>query len=341
MAPPQRAVDNDTLKETSMKTTRRRLLAVASIAASAIALGAEPSFAEDYPTKPIHLIVPYAAGGGVDNIARVVAQQLGSQLKQPVLVENRPGGNANIGAEAVAKARPDGYTLLMGATFLAFNRAVMKNLSYDPVRDLTPIARAGRAPVVLVVPSSSPIKSAAELVAYLKANPDKGSYGTVGTASPVHLLFTKNTGTKPVEVPYKGGAAALPDLISGRLTYMIQTTSEVLPMVASGKLRPLAVSSGERFKALPNVPTMKEAGVPGIDWTGWWGMFAPAGTPAPIVQRLSTELQVILKLPEVTAAIEKLGIEPAPQPSAEFASFFKQSVNEHEAVAREFKLTVE
>jgi len=324
-----------------MNITRRRLLAAASGAVAMATLSAGPVLALDYPTKPIRLIVPYTAGGGVDNIARVVAQHLAPRLKQPVLVDNRPGANANLGADAVAKASPDGYTLLMGATFLAFNRAVMKNLPYDSVRDLVPIARAGRAPVVLVVPSTSPAKSVAELVAYMKANPDKASYGTVGTASPVHLLFARNTGTKPIEVPYKGGAAALPDLISGRLTYMIQTTSEVLPHIATGKLRPLAVSSGERFKDLPDVPTMKEAGVPGIDWTGWWGMFAPADTPAPIVQRLSTEMQAVMKIPEVIAAIDKLGVEAAPQPAEEFAAFFRKSVSEHEVVAREFKLSSE
>jgi tripartite-type tricarboxylate transporter receptor subunit TctC len=324
-----------------MKITRRRLLAAALGVVGAAWLSAGPALAQDYPTKVVRIVVPFAAGGGVDNIARVVAQHLAPRLKQPVIIENRPGANANLGADAVAKATPDGYTLLMGATFLAFNRAAMKNLPYDSVRDLVPIARAGRAPVVLVVPTSLPVKNVAELVAYLKANPDKGSYGTVGVASPVPLLFLKNTGTSPIEVPYKGGAAALPDLIAGRLTFMIQTTSEVLPYIASGKLRPLAVSSAERFKALPDVPTMKEAGVQGIDWTGWWGLFAPAGTPPAIVQRLSNEMQAVMKMPEVAAAIDKLGVESAPLPAAEFATFFRKSASDHEAFAREFKLSLE
>lgn len=318
-----------------MKTNRRILLALLAATLAA------PGWAQSYPEKAIKLVVPYAAGGGVDNIARVVAQHLALRLKQPVVIDNRPGGNANIGADLVAKAAPDGYTLLMGATFLAFNHATMKNLPYDAVKDLAPIARVGRAPTVLVVPAQLPVKSVAELVAYLKANPDKVSYGVVGSASPTHLLFARQTGTAAVQVLYKGGAAAMPDLMSGRLTYMIQTTSEVLPYLASGKLRALAVTSAERFKALPDVPTLKEAGVPGIDWTGWWGVFAPAGAPVPVVQHLSAEILAVMALPEVGAAVDKLGVEAAPQNAADFARFFRKSVADHDALAREFKLTTD
>lgn len=323
-----------------MRFDRRQVFG--SLAAAMLCLAIAPhAAAQTYPDKPVHLVVPYAAGGGVDNIARVISQQLAERLKQPVVIDNKPGANANIGADLVAKAAPDGSTLLVGATFLAFNKAVMKNLPYDAVKDLQPVARLARAPAVLVVSASLPVNNVAELVAYLKANPDKASYGTVGTASPFHLLFEKNTGTRPVRVLYKGGSAAMPDLLSGRLTYMMQTTSEVIPFVASGKLRALAVTSAERFKALPNVPTLKEAGVPGVDWTGFWGVFAPAKTPAPIVQKLSAELQQVLAIPDVAAAFDKLGVELAPQPAAEFGSFFRKAVADNESVAREFKLSIE
>lgn len=324
-----------------MEFDRRQVLG--GLAALWLGPGIAPHAAaqtQAFPDKPVHLVVPYAAGGGVDNIARVISQPLSDRLKQPVVIDNKPGANANIGSDLVAKAPPDGLTLLVGATFLAFNKAVMKNLPYDAVKDLQPIARLARAPAVLVVPATLPVKSVAELVAYLKANPDKSSYGTVGTASPFHLLFEKNTGTHPVRVLYKGGSAAMPDLLSGRLTYMMQTTSEVLPFVASGKLKAIAVTSGERFKALSDVPTLKEAGVPGVDWTGFWGVFAPAKTPAAIVQRLSSDLQQVLSIPDVSAAFDRLGVELAPQPAAEFGDFFRKGVADNEAVAREFNLTV-
>jgi tripartite-type tricarboxylate transporter receptor subunit TctC len=323
-----------------MTPSRRRSLVLALAAALGL-LHATPAAAQSYPDKAVKMVVPYAAGGGVDNIARVIAQHLGPRLKQPVVIDNKPGANANIGADLVAKAPPDGYTVLMGATFLAFNRAAMKNLPYDAAKDLVPVARVGRAPTVLVVPASLPVKNVAELVAYLKANPDKVSYGAVGAASPPTLLFAARTGTAAVQVLYKGGAAALPDLMAGRLTYMIQTTSEVIPHIASGKLRALAVTSGERFKALPDVPTFKEAGVPGIDWTGWWGMFVPAGTPPAVVQRLSSEMQAVMAMPEVAAAMDKLGVESAPQAAADFAAFFRKSVADHESYAREFKLSAD
>ncbi|MBA2961753.1 tripartite tricarboxylate transporter substrate binding protein [Ramlibacter sp. CGMCC 1.13660] len=310
-------------------------------AGAAALLTAGPVMAQAYPDKAIRMVVPYAAGGGVDNIARVVAQHLAPRLKQPVVIDNKPGANANIGADLVAKAPPDGYTVLMGATFLAFNRAAMKNLPYDAAKDLVPVARVGRAPTVLVVPATLPVTNVAELVAYLKANADKVSYGAVGSASPPTLLFARQTGTAAVQVLYKGGSAALPDLMAGRLTYMIQTTSEVIPHIASGKLKALAVTSGERFKALPNVPTFKEAGVDGIDWTGWWGMFVPAGTPAAVVQRLSSEMQAVMAMPEVAAAVDKLGVEPAYQPAPEFGVFFRKSVSDHESYARDFKLSTE
>lgn len=314
---------------------------LATLTLAALSLACVQAGAADYPDKPVRMIVPFAAGGGVDNISRVVATALGARLKQPVIIDNRPGANANIGADAVAKAQPDGYTLLMGATFLSFNRATMKQIPYDAAKDLIPVARTGKAPFVLVVPATSPLKSVAELVASMKAHPDKASYGAVGAGSPTNLIFPKNTGTSPVQILYKGGAAAMPDLIAGRLTYMIQTTSEVLPHIASGKLRALAVTGTTRFKHLPDVPTMKEAGVSDLEGTGWWGLFLPARTPASVVARLSDEIQAVMKQPDVVAALDRMGIESAPMPAAQFQPFFTDELKSYADVARQFNLSTE
>jgi len=314
---------------------------LATLTLAALSLACIQAGAADYPDKPVRMIVPFAAGGGVDNISRVVATALGARLKQPVIIDNRPGANANIGADAVAKAQPDGYTLLMGATFLSFNRATMKQIPYDAAKDLIPVARTGKAPFVLVVPATSPLKSVAELVASMKAHPDKASYGAVGAGSPTNLIFPKNTGTSPVQILYKGGAAAMPDLIAGRLTYMIQTTSEVLPHIASGKLRALAVTGTTRFKHLPDVPTMKEAGVSDLEGTGWWGLFLPARTPASVVARLSDEIQAVMKQPDVVAALDRMGIESAPMPAAQFQPFFTDELKSYADVARQFNLSTE
>jgi len=318
-----------------------RFVAGLLLCGALVAVGHGEAQAQAYPSKPVHLVVPYAAGGGVDNVARSVSHQLAARLKQPVIIDNRAGANGNIGADSVAKAAPDGYTLLVGATFLAFNRATTKDLAYDSLRDLVPIARVARAPFVLVVPVSLPAKNVAELVAYLKANADSASYGSVGAGSPGPLIFSRNTGTKAVQVLYKGGAAAMPDLMAGRLTYMLQTSSEVLPLVLGGKLRALAVTGTERLKALPNVPTMKEAGVANLELTGWWGLYAPAKTPPEIIERLSREMQAVLAVPEVVEALGKQSIEPAPMPAAEFGPFYRNEVQSYAAMVKEFNIVVE
>lgn len=323
------------------KTLARRSIALGALGAGLLALAAVPVYAQTYPDKPVRIIVPFAAGGGVDNITRVVAQHLGARLKQPIVIENRVGANANIGTDAVATAAPDGYTLLMGATYLAYNRATSKSVPYDALHDLAPVARTGKAPFILAVPVSSPARSVAELVAFMKANPQQSSYGAVGAGQPPHLLFVRNTGTTPVQVLYKGGAAAMPDLITGRLTYMIQTASEIVPQVAAGKLRALAVTGSARFKALPDVPTMREAGVPDLEGTGWWGLFAPAKTPSAVVERLSAEVVAVMRMPEVVTALERMGIDSAPMPTSEFTAFYRNELHEFAKVAREFNLTSE
>jgi tripartite-type tricarboxylate transporter receptor subunit TctC len=324
-----------------MKHNRRTILTGTASALSALLVSPRHATAQTYPDKPIRVIVPFAAGGGVDNVTRVVTQFLGPRLNQPIVVENRPGGNANIGSDAAAKALPDGYTFLMGATFLAFNRATMKNLPYDSVNDLIPIARVARAPFVLVVPSTLPVATMVELIAYLKANEATAAYGTVGVGFPTNHIFVKSTATNPTQVPYKGGAAAMPDLISGRITFMIQTSGEVLSYINSGKLRALAVTGSQRFGLLPNVPTMAEAGIKDLETTGWWGAFLPAKTPPEIVTRLSSEFDVVLKMPEAVEAMRKIGAEVAHLPAPEFAQFFGKEVQAYAEVAQQFNLVVE
>ncbi len=302
------------------------------------AAGLSAPRAQTYPEKPVHIVVPYAAGGGVDNITRVISERLASRLGQALVIDNRPGANGNIGANLVAKANPDGYTMLMGASFLATNRASEINMTYDALTDLIPVARAGRSSQILLVPSSSPAKTVNELIAHLKANPTTTAYGTVGTVSPTALIFIKNTATTPVQILYKGGSLAMPDLISGRLTFMISVASEGLPFVSSGKLRALAVTGNQRMKALPDVPTMQEAGVANLEGIIWWGLFAPAKTPQAIIDRVSQEMLALLEYPEVASAFAQLGIEPAPLNAQHFATFYQAEIQSYAKVAKEFDL---
>ena len=302
------------------------------------AFGLSAPRAQTYPDKPLHIVVPYAAGGGVDNITRIVSERLATRLGQVVVIDNRPGANGNIGANLVAKANSDGYTMLMGASFLATNRASEANMTYDALTDLIPVARAGRSSQILLVPSTLPAKTVSELIAYLKANPTTTAYGTVGTVSPTALIFIKNTATSPVQILYKGGSLAMPDLISGRLTFMIPVASEGLPHVSSGKLRALAVTGSQRMQALPAVPTLQEAGVENLEGIIWWGLFAPAKTPQAIIDKVSKEMLALLEYPEVASAFAQLGIEPAPLNAQQFASFYQAEIQSYAQVAKEFNL---
>lgn len=300
--------------------------------------------AEPYPARPVKIVVPFAAGGGVDSLSRIVAQYLSPRLKQTVIVDNKPGANANLGAELVARAVPDGYTLLMTSSVSAVNRAMSSHLSYDALTDFVQIARIARGASVMICSPSLPIHSVAELIAYAKANPGKVSYASTGVGSGQHLngeLFAKSTGIQAVHVPYKGGALAMPDVSSGRITYMVAVPSEVLPLIAGGKLRALAVAGDTRAKALPDVPTLMQAGAPNSGFTSWWGLVAPAKTPSEIVNRLADETLALLKAPEVNAALERTGVEAAPMPPAEFAAFYRNEVQRYISVVKELKIVSE
>jgi tripartite-type tricarboxylate transporter receptor subunit TctC len=303
-----------------------------------LALSALPtlSAAQSFPARPLHIVVPFAPGGAVDTVARIVGARLSEQVGQPVVVEDKPGGQANIGAELVANAAPDGYTMLLGANGLATNPTLMK-MSFDPLKAFAAVARVGYAPLVLVVPSASPVKSVAELVAYAKAHPGETNYGSSAVGGSGHLaseLFKMETGTDSQHIPYKGGAPALTDLIGNRLTYMLINPLEAAPHVKAGRLRALAVSSRNRIAALPDVPTFDEAGVKGFEATVWWGFVVPAATPKDVVARLSAETLKALGEPAVRGKLVDLGAVVDPQGPEEFAKFLRSETQKWAAVIR-------
>jgi tripartite-type tricarboxylate transporter receptor subunit TctC len=293
--------------------------------------------AQSFPSRPLHLVVPFAAGGAVDTVSRIVGQRLSEQLKTPVVIENKPGANANIGADLVAKSAADGYTLLMGANGLATNVTLYKNLPFDTLRDFAPVARIGYAPLVLVVPASLPARSLKELVDAAQKQPDKFAYGSAGNGGSGHLateLLKTMAKFEALHVPYKGGAPALTDLVGGRLSFMLINPIEALPHVKSQRLRALAVSSEKRIAMLPDVPTFAEAGAAGYTASVWWGLVAPAGTPAEIVKRLSDETLRALQDPGVREKQEALGAVVAPQNSDQFGAFLKQEIDTWAAVIK-------
>ncbi len=302
--------------------------------ASALACTA---LAQGFPAKPVHIVVPFGPGGAVDTVSRLVGQRLSEQMKVPFIVENRAGASGNLGAEAVAKAAPDGYTLLMGANGLATNGALFRSLSFDTLRDFKAVARIGYAPLVLVVPASSQAESLRDLIAMGKAQPGKLSYGSAGNGSSGHLateLLKSTAGFDALHVPYKGGAPALTDLVAGRISFMLINPVEAVPHVKAQRLRALAVSSDKRLALLAEVPTFAEAGLPGYEASVWWGLVAPARTPQEVVQRLSGETLRALQDQGVRQKLEALGAVVAPQASELFGQFLAQEIRTWGAVIR-------
>jgi len=268
---------------------------------------------EKYPAKPIRLVVPFAPGGSTDIFARLVGERLAPALGQPVVIENRAGAGGNIGAEAVARSAPDGYTLLMATTgVMAINHALYRNLGYDAARDLAPVVFIASITNVLIVPPELPAKSVAELIALAKSQPGRLSFASSGAGSSTHMsaeLFKLMTGTDLLHVPYKGSGQALPDLMSGRVSMMFENMPGAISHIRSGKLRVLAVTGLKRSPALPEVPTIAEAGVPGYESLSWSGLAAPAGTPREVVQRLNRETIAVLAQPELRAKLADQGGE--------------------------------
>ena len=299
-------------------------LAAIAVACSAAAHAAQPE--APYPTRPVRIVVPQTPGASTDLTARLIAQKLSPIFGQPVIVENRPGAGSIVGTELVAKATPDGHTLLVVASSIVLNPILQKNLPFDPQRDLTPIAQLSTFPNVLVVHPAVPAKTVQDLVALAKAKPGALNYGSAGTATGTHLsaeLFKHMTGTDMVHVPYKGGGAAIPALLGGQVQLMFSTTVAALPQVRAGKLRALAVTSAKRSPSAPDIPTIAESGVPGYDHSAWNGLFAPAKTPRAIISRLNGEVVQILHSPDVKAIFLKEGAEPVGNKPEEFAAILK------------------
>ncbi len=267
--------------------------------------------AQGYPTKPIRLVVTFPPGGAPDILARLFADK--AQLGQSVVVDNRPGAGGNIGADQVAKSPADGYTLVMGTVGThSINGALYSKMPYDMVRDFTPVAHVASAPNLLVVNKDLPVKTVAELITYMKANPGKLSFGSPGVGTSVHVsgeLFKSLTGTQMVHVPYKGRQFAIPDLVGGSIQVMFDNMPSALPMAKEGKIRALAQTTAQRSPAAPDVPTVAET-VPGFEATTWFAVFAPAGTPRDVVQKVNAEMQRVFKLPDVADKLKALGLEP-------------------------------
>jgi tripartite-type tricarboxylate transporter receptor subunit TctC len=322
---------------------------VAAIALSATLLAAGGASAQNpaanYPNKPIRFVVPYTAGGTTDILARIIAAKLTESWGQHVLVDNRPGAGGNIGTDLVAKAGPDGYTIVMGAISThAINPSLYKSIPYDHIRDFAPITRVGLLPNVLVVNPSLPAKTVKEFIAYGKANPGKLNFASPGTGTSLHLsgeLFKDMTGTDMVHVPYKGSTPALTDLLGGQVLAMFDNLPASLPHIKGGKLRPLAVTTARRTPALPDVPTMIEAGVPGFEVTSWFAVFAPARTPKEIVAKLNSEMVKILNSPDVKEKLAQQSVEAAPTTPEELAAFVKSETERWAKVIKATGATVE
>ncbi len=279
--------------------------------ACTLAVGAAQAQAQAYPTKPLRMVVTFPPGGAPDILARLFADR--AQLGQTVMVDNKPGAGGNIGAADVAKAAPDGHTLVMGTVGThSINGALYSKMPYDMVRDFTAVAHVASAPNLLVVTNDLPVKNVAELIAYMKANPDKLSFGSPGIGTSVHVsgeLFKSLTGTKMQHVPYKGRQFAIPDLVGGSIQLMFDNMPSALPLAKEGKIRALAQTTVTRSAAAPDVPTVAET-VPGFEATTWFAIFAPAGTPREVVQRLNAEVLRVFKLPDVVDKLRALGLEP-------------------------------
>jgi tripartite-type tricarboxylate transporter receptor subunit TctC len=297
-----------------------------TIAALAFSLFANAAAAQDYPTKPIKLVVPFPPAGGTDIMSRVVAQKLTDANKWTIVVDNRPGAGGNIGVDAAAKSAPDGYTLVMGQTSnLAINPSLYKDLPYDPLKDLAPVVLVGEGPIALAVRNESPLKSVADLVAAAKAKPDAITMASPGSGTVAHLSgvrLMQAAGVHFEHIPYKGASAAIPDLLGGNVDFYVSSVPSVQGQVAAGRLRVLAVTSKRRSPILPNVPTVGET-YPGFQAVTWFGILAPAGTPAPIVAKLNAEINKALQDPAVRKSIEKEGGEVIGGTPQQFADLMK------------------
>jgi putative tricarboxylic transport membrane protein len=317
---------------------------VALVLAVAATCAVDPSLADDYPSRPIRIIVPYAPGGGADTVARIVARRVSETIGQPIVIENRTGAGSILGTDAVAKAEPDGYTLLLGQSGpISINPAVYKDLRYDPVKDFAPVTMTTAYPYILVVNAKLPARSLQEFVALAKSQPGAMNYGTTGIGAANHLvaeLFNGKAGLKMTHIPYRGTALAVGDLMAGQVTMVFGDPISVLPHMQSGSLRALAVTSLQRSAVAPEVPTVAESGFPGFDALAWHGILAPAKTPPAIVKKLNSEIVSALKHPETQALLVKQAMQTVGNTPEEFAAFIRNDIAVWKAVAAEADVSV-
>ena len=320
-----------------------RSLIKKSLAALLVAASATTAFA--WPDQPITLVVPYTPGTGIDLIARQLSARLPAKLGQPVIVENVAGASGNIGSERVARAKPDGYTLLVQLNTLVMNRSLYRSLSYDPVADFAPVSLTSWGTLLLVTnPNVQKVSSVQQMVSAAKAEPGRLTYATPGVGTPHHLsmaLLMQGTGTDLLHVPYKGTAGAVTDLLGGRIDYMFLPVHVALQHIQAGKLKAIATGSGKRLPQLPDVPTLAEAGVTADNVDMWYGVLAPKGTPADVVARLNKEIAAVLKQPEVAKSFESQGMVPASSTPAEFGALLKKDADRWATVVKRGNITAD
>jgi len=321
-----------------------RFARVAACALGVVFAGA--AGAAEYPDKPIHLLVPYPPGGITDVLTRSLAELMRKELGQPVIVENKPGANTAVAAQALATSPADGYTVMMAAAAtVVLNPLLNAKLAYDPARDFTPVARIAETPLVLVVRTESPARTLADLIAAAKAKPADASYASTGMGSTLHLageLLQQQTGTQMLHVPYKGSAPALNGVLGGETQFMIDSVGSSIPLIKGGKLRGVAVTSAKRLPALPDVPTVAESGVPGFDVSTWFGLLVPRQTPPAVVARLNAAVAVAVRDPAFRAQFEAVGlIVPAPIDPAAFAAFIQAETAKWAPLIKAKNITLE
>jgi tripartite-type tricarboxylate transporter receptor subunit TctC len=297
-----------------------------------------PAQADEYPDKPVRLVVPFPPGGGADNLARAIMPRVAAILGQPIVIDNKPGAGGNVGAEYVAHAAPDGYTLLYGTNGThSINASLYRNLRFDPIKDFAPVSRMTEIAAMLVVNPQLPVHSVSELIGYAKANPGKLNFASAGNGTTSHLsgeLFKTMAGIDIVHVPYRGGALAATDLITGQVQMMIDVMPNVIPLVKDNRLRGIAVSTATRFPGMPEYPTIAESGLPGFESSAWDGVLAPAGTPEPIIRKLNAAIRQALTDPELIATLRSRGARPVAGTPEEFARHIADSTRKWAEVVR-------
>ena len=303
-----------------------------------------PVFAQSYPTRAIRIVCPYVVGGGSDFVARTIALKLTETIGQSVIVDNRPGGGTNIGAELVAHAPPDGYTIFLGGTPTAVNVTLYKKLPFDVMKDFAPITETTVAPNLLVVHPSLPVRTVKDLIALAKSRPGQLTYGSAGIASSNHLsgaLFKMMAGIDIVHVPYKGGGAAVTDLLAGNISMYFSTTPSSMPHVRTGRLRALAVTSAKRSPIVPDIPTMAEAALPGFEMSAWHALFAPAGTPPAVVKKLADEVVRALRQPDVKERLAAQGVDAVGTTPEELAAIMKENIAKYAKLVKAADIRIE